>query len=73
MSVGLCLGEKIFQFLHPVPDSIGEKRGQGMEKLTGLVYFQFLSSPVCSVPPPPSHFSPSLVLHRWGCSGLWRP
>lgn len=50
MSAGLCLGEKIFQFLHPVLDPIGGKRGQGVKKLTGLVCFHFLGSPVCFSP-----------------------
>lgn len=60
-----------FQFLHPILDSIGGKGDREWGGWQG--WYVFTLRVLLSASPPffPSHFCPSLVPHRWGCSGCY--
>ena len=53
MSAGMCLGEKIFQFLHSVLDYVGEKRETGhgeVDRVCVLSLSGFFSLPLPLLP-----------------------
>lgn len=69
MATGLCLDEKVFQFLDTILDAVGEKEeaGRGEVDRFGVASFCGLSCLLFTLfPLPPS------VLHRWGFSGSYR-